>query len=504
VAGLLLGLLGLLQPGSAAGARYQPRARGEAVTVPVGHPAKSYLLLGDEPLVIPLVGPGELTGYVRIHCADAEDAAKQGRLILLGLAGTPAVENLEFRPSSETAYADTRDGRPSAGRKLTWEIPAGEHELELRAQGAGGSPMFAILYYEGPPQPLPPAAPIVTAPRAQRRDPLDVRASVGLQIIYDSNILNNSDDYRDEWGDGTAPWKFRLRTEDDLVLSPSLDVELRRQVLGWGQTRLGISVQTWQYCFNPIKDNTEIASHLRQYLGGSRSLEIAYLYAPMQYIRQLSDREAFSDPDLPLLWRGFLFSKNVTTITYRQRLNRSFSGKILVENNLRYYNRPFLENDIDAWEIRGNLVWRAHRRLDVSLDYSYEDAAARAVDSVGETPLISDDSDASYVRDLYRLGLTWEPRFLRPWVDQIDVVGLLMLYWYTTDKDLFEDPYHAGRRDSNYRLSLELRRHVSRKLTVRLGTFFTERAVDSPWPGDVALDKDFTKQRYWLRLDYDL
>ena len=102
------------------------------------------------------------------------------------------------------------------------------------------------------------------------------------------------------------------------------------------------------------------------------------------------------------------------------------------------------------------------------------------------------------------MGLTWEPRFLRPWIERIDVVGLLMLYWYTTDKALFEDPYHSGRKDSNYRLSLEVRRGVGRKLTVRLGTFFTERAVDSPWPGDVALDKDFTKQRYWLRLDYDL
>jgi hypothetical protein len=191
-------------------------------------------------------------------------------------------------------------------------------------------------------------------------------------------------------------------------------------------------------------------------------------------------------------------------LTYRHRISKSFSGKLILENNQRFYNKPFLENDIDAWEVRGTFYWRPHRHWNFSTDYSFEKATARATDSVGEIPEFSDDSDGSYKRDLYRLGITWKSPFLKKFVERIDLSGLLMIYWFTTDKDLFEDPYHAGRKDTVYKVTLGARRKLSQEITANVGWRFTERSVESPWPGDITLDKDYSKYRVWLGLTYEL
>jgi hypothetical protein len=206
----------------------------------------------------------------------------------------------------------------------------------------------------------------------------------------------------------------------------------------------------------------------------------------------------------PSLYKSFCFTKNTLALTYRQRLSRALSTKLILENNLRYYNRPFLENDIDAWEVRGVVYWNMHKRWRLQLDYSYEDGRALGLDEIGETIKNSDNSDASYTRDLFRLGVTWKPNLPYRLVDSVGLSGLLMLYYYSTEKDLFADPYHSGRKDQVTKLTIELRRKLSKLISADWGIRFTQRTVDSPWPGDVALDKDYDKYRTWLGLTYKL
>jgi hypothetical protein len=490
-------------------ARYTPLPLDEPVTVPIGPSAKPYWRLdATEPLRLNLAGPGVLSGYIRVHFTDREYESKSGSVSLLGAPGLPAAIPLTFRPSDKSRYGDARDGLPSVGEPVAWDLPAGTHTLELRGRCDDGAAVFVVLYYEGPAQPGISAAGRVdrpaAAPRQRRASRFTIRNRVLFEIAYDSNVLDNSDDYLVAWHAGLEPDQFRMRTEDDLVLAPSLELEVRRNLIAPGQTRLNYRFTRWHYLINPIKNNEEFDLYLRQYLGRGRSVEISFVHAPEQYIRQLTDRPPYTPPEDPTTYKEFRFTKNTVGLVYRERILRSLSAKLILEHNLRYYNRPFLENDISAWEIRGVAYWDVHQRCRLQLDYSYEDGRARGYDSVGETRESSDDSDGSYTRDLYRLGLTWEPNL--PWrlIDKIGVSGLLMLYYYTTDKSLFDDPFHSGRKDEVTKVTFEVGRRLSKVITADLGIRFSQRAVDSPWPGDVALDKDYNGYRAWLRFSYQL
>jgi len=506
---VLVGILLILAPGAICHAqvRYIPAPNEAPTLVPVGADGKPYVRLSATPVTYQLVGPGTLTGYARVHFAEGETEPKPGRVILLGIVGTTAVNELTFKPSRSTLYTDARPGQPSGGQKLEWEIPAGEHTLVFNGDSADGSEIFLLLYYAGPEQ----AAGSVSRLEAQvakkpeaKPQRYSVRGLFGLDLIYDSNFLGLSDDYIDDWRTGLYPEEFKNRTVDDFIVSPSLDIEVRRQYIGLGQTRLRGRATMWYYSANHIKHNQQYDFFLRQYLGRGKNLELYYSYAPEQYIRMLSDRPPFTPGEDPSVYKEFRFTKNVLGMAYRHRASRTISLKLVIEKNLRYYNRPFIENDINATEVRGTLYWNALGNLNFSFDYSYEYAAAKAVDSVLETPETSDDSDGTYERDLYRLGITWRPRFLRPLFNRADLSGLLMLYYFPTEKELFEDPFHSGRKDTVYKISLSFERRLNSRLTVNIAGRYTERTVDSPWPGDITLDKDYDKYRIWLGFAYKL
>ncbi len=480
------------------------RPLGKVQQVPIGKDGKIYLSVGSETVKIPVTGPGKLTGYARVPMPSDATTTVAGTLHLGGVPGFPTEIPFEFRSSRRAAWGDDRPGAPSGGRKFNLEVPEGGFTLELTGSVPGGDPILVILYYDGPPQPrMADLAPQKTATTAKKKKPLiTYRGSGSLDVIYNDNILSNSPGYNDDFSSGSYPWKFTNETKDDLVIAPGLEVEARARFFSLGQSRLRFKFKRWMYARNPIKTNTDFHFYLRQYFGKKQSLELYFHFAPEQYIRQLSDRAPGDDPELPINWTEFRFQRNVWNATWRQKISKKLNAKILFEENYRYYNQPFIENDINAWEIRANLAWKMSRVLTLNLDYSFEDAQARAIDESHETPMISDNSDASYRRDLYRIGLDIKHKSLKKLVDKVGVSFLFMDYYFTTEKTLAEDPYHAGRRDMFYKGTVELSRKLAKPLTLKLAVRRTERVVDSPWEGDITTDKDFTQWLYWFSLKY--
>ncbi|RKX31313.1 MAG: hypothetical protein DRP71_13630 [Verrucomicrobia bacterium] len=474
--------------------------------VPIGKAGKLYLTVGDKGIKVPVTGPGVITGYARIAFPPGEEGKVDGLLEFSGVPRMEAQKIMVFSPSRKSTWGDDRPGKPSGGHKFTIEVPEGEFLLELAGFLPGGDPMLIILYYEGPPQPhLAVAKDQAKGERTTKKKAKPAVTFLGhaaIDIIYNDNILTNSPGYNDDFISGTYPWKFINGTVDDLIIAPSFDIEGRSRLVPWGQSRLKFKVKYWRYARNPIKTNTDFHFYFRQYFGKSQSLELYFHFAPEQYIRQLSDRSPLSDREDEIDWTQFRFQRNVWNATWRQRFSKKFSAKVLYEENYRYYNQPFMENDISAWEVRGNLTWKLSRVLTWNFDYSYEDAQGRAIDSVWEIPENSNNSDPSYERDLYRIGLDIRHSALKKVVDRVGLSFLFMDYYYPTTKTLVEDPYHAGRRDMFYKGTVELRKRISKPLTLKLAVRRTERVVDSPWEGDITTDKDFTQWLYWTSLNY--
>ncbi len=472
--------------------------------VPIGKTQKLYLTVGDKGIRVPVTGPGVIRGFVRIAFPDGKVGPVDGLLDLSGVPGLTTRNIFEFTPSSKSSWGDDRPGTPSGGRKFSVEVPEGEYILELVGRVPGGDPLLILMYYDGPPQPhlAGKEAQVAAKPKKKVKKAVTFLGHATFDVIYNDNILSNSPGYNDDFMSGNYPWKFINGTQDDLIVAPSFDIQARARLISWGQSRLKFKVKYWRYARNPVKTNTDFHFYYRQYFGLSQSLELYFHFSPEQYIRQLSDRSPLNDPDLDIDWTEFRFQRNVWNATWRQRISRKFSAKVLYEENYRYYNQPFMENDITAWEVRGNVTYKMSRVFTWNLDYSYEDAQGRGFDELGETPETSDNSDPSYERDLYRIGVDIRYGPFKKLVDRIGLSFLFMDYYYTTQKSLAQDPYHAGRRDMFYKGTVEVRRRLSKPLTLKFAVRRTERVVDSPWEGDITTDKDFTQWLYWTSMSY--
>jgi hypothetical protein len=338
--------------------------------------------------------------------------------------------------------------------------------------------------------------------RAAKAPAWDVRGVVSCAFIYNDNILSASPDELDNFEQGVDPWRYRHHSSDDLVVAPGLDLEARRDLVSLGQSRLRVRVKRWMYTNNPIKTNTDFDFFARQYVGKKQSLELFLHAAPWQYIRDLGDRSPLVDPESPQVMEEFRFQRNTWNLAWRQTISKTLSASLTFERNFRYYNRPFMENDIAAKELRGNVAWQATPALGLSADYSFEDAKGRGYDMVGETATTSDDSDPSYQRDLYRLGLDLALPPSVKWLDGISLSYLYMDYYYTTQRPLVEDPYHVGRHDMNTKYTVEVQRKLTKTVGARLSARRTDRVVESPWSGDLQTDKAFTQWQFWLELAY--
>ncbi len=487
------------------------RPLGSQDTVPVGRSAKPYLVMQDAPLVFPVTGPGTVTLYTRVPMSGPEAPPRKGSLQVAGLGAEVQTHPLEFQVTRSSRYGDAREGVPSGGQKTTLEVPAGNHRLELSGQIVGGGPALVIVYYDGPPQPatpgLMPREVTVKTPKGLSAGPKksawSFRGNAGFDLMYNTNVLTNSDEYLIEFQSGLSPHKFQHNTDDDFVFAPEFDIEARNsKLLPWGQTRFKFKFKHWLYTHNAIKTNTDFHFYGRQYFGKSRSLEGYFHFAPEQYIRDLYDRSPLDGSGEYSSYQAFNFQRNTWNLTWRQKINKKLSVKFIYERNYRYYNQPFMENDIKAWEVRGNATWKFNRTYTMNLDYSFEDGNGRGLDEVGEDILTSDNSDPSYERDLYRIGLTMKHKALRKFISQMDFSFLFMDYYYTTTKNLVQDPYHAGRRDTYYKATAEVRRKLTKTISAKAAVRRTERIVYSPWEGDITTDKDFTQWLYWVNLSY--
>jgi hypothetical protein len=492
---ILMLALGLLVLATAASARvYNPEPSSAHTIISVG--GKGYVQLGADPVTVPLVGPGRFYGYMRVGFDPGETTPKAGTIEVAGINDRTMRLPLTFEPSSATTWDDGRPGTPSGGRKFEFYVPRGIWTARLTASVEGGGLTAAVLYYDGPAQDAEPGS------KKAKKSPWRFRNSFTAEFLYDDNIYTIHDEAIEAFQVGSEDGLPRMKSYDDFIFAPTLDLAAERRFFDVGKTRFRFKVKRWMYAANPIKTNTDFDGYVRQWFPGGKSLEFNVHYAPEQYIRQLGDDAPYDG--LGYRDKEFRFTRNVANLTWRHYVTRKFSYKLIAETNMRYYNKPFQENDIEAWEIRGSVNYKFFDRdLSVTVDYSYEDASGRGHDSVGESAENSDDSDPSYHRDLYRIGLDLDTPWLAPIVDDVGVAYLFMDYYYTTEKPLFDAPYQRGRRDKWAKAFIKASRRITRGVDLDFDFTYSERQVESPWYGDITLDKDYISHRYALALSYD-
>ncbi len=495
-----------------------PSKAGKAVVLVRGDSEKTYLTLSKGGITLPLEGPGELSGWVKMSMAPGKEKGK-GLLELSGVPGLPKTLRYDFSASTKDSFKDGRNKIISGGKKITLSIPAGQHRLKIK----GDDRMLLLLSYDGPPQPLPKErrdaikAKKPKKPKKTKKSGWTFKRKFGLGINYDDNIIHYSDDLMVEYTDGPyLEWyldtgevpdfedgKYRLKSLDDLIVTPSIDLEARRKFFGMGETRFRGKFAYSRYLNNPIKDVKGLTLYLRQYLPGSgQSIELSYKFTPEKYIRELTDRDPYKPSDDPRPWVGFRFASNDFTLNYRHRVHKKLFVTITLEDVHRYYNRPFLEQDLVENEIIGRGDYTLSKNWRLSAIYGTARGWTRRHDTAEETPLNSDDNDNSYTQDRYRLDLHWKPK--KFFFDTINLRYQLRIAYFTSPKVLWDDPFHVGRKDvyDTYRLSLD-RDLPWWDIGASLSIDYSRRTLHSPYTGDISEGMDYDNFQVWLDLTYN-
>jgi hypothetical protein len=345
-----------------------------------------------------------------------------------------------------------------------------------------------------------------TPPPRQPR--LRVSGSVDLQAIYDDNIFRFSPENILEFRRGVEPAKYKLDTYDDLILSPRIEVSFDRAVIGGQAANLRIRYTRWQYMSNPAKTNDSWMIRVRQPLPRRSFVEIGYTYAPIAYVRELSDRPPFAPrTTTPLAWVPFKSIRHASLLALQSRVSDRVTVRIEGGRVLRYYNRPFLENDNSEWNASLTGWFDATRSVRLRGLYAYGDTRARAVDTVGETVETTDDGDPSYKRDMYQLGLRFAPRGGIWKVSQCELGLQYQEYYFTSGLPYYLDPIHTGRKDEVRVAEITLGTSpVWREATLELGYRFTKRSSSSSASAigaeSIEEDKNYVDNRTWLGVSY--
>ena len=332
--------------------------------------------------------------------------------------------------------------------------------------------------------------------------------SFDLELIYDDNVFRYSPENLLEFRQGLNPEKFNLDTYDDFVVSPRLQFSLGRRLIGAYETNILARYTLWQYTSNPDKTNESIWLRLRQPVSRSAFFEAAYTHAPLAYIRELTDRAPFDPRSTTALeWMAFRSTRHAFTLAYQMRLSSRLLARLEGGRTIRYYNRPFMENDNWEWNAEASGWFTLTKSWRVSGRYMYSDTEARALDTVGEERASSDDGDPSYERDLYELGLRFRPPRAIWLFRHCEVSGQYQAYFFTGDQPYHLDPIHTGRKDEVWVAEVgATSAPVWREVTLDLGYRHTERSSSSTASSigadSIEEDKNYEDNRVWMHFSY--
>ena len=342
--------------------------------------------------------------------------------------------------------------------------------------------------------------------RARKNSPrTTLSGTFELQVIYDDNILRSSDGTLLEFRTHSSPYKFRIKKYDDLIVSPKLSFSMARKLIGDRSTSVRFGLTRWQYAENPIKNNDSWSVRLRQQTYPRDFIEASYTYAPSAYIRQLSDRPPYTPRTVPIAWIPFKSARNAFLLGYSRRVSDRITARLDLGRTIRFYNRPFLENDNWEWNATGNASYTLIPAVKLNGRYAYSTVRARARDSVDETKDVSDDGDPSYERDLYEFELDLYPK-RRLWkVTTIALVGQYQAYYFTSKRAPWEDDLHVGRKDevSMFEGGIDTA-PLFGPVAISVGYRYTQRVSSLPANkgADAADEKDYKDNRAWVSATY--
>lgn len=312
-----------------------------------------------------------------------------------------------------------------------------------------------------------------------------------MGVAYDDNILHYSSRDIDDFLNNRRSYRYAIQTYDDLITNLSVAVYWRSGTTQYNR-RLRIKYAQQLYTINPIKDHQTISIHLRAVLDRNQ-IQFGYSYIPRFYIRHLPELDI--EPDGHRFYKPCEFEKHQISVKLSRDLLPYLCSELWYRYGIYDYNPDFNEYDTKAQSFQLVLCGQFDP-FHMNIGYSYKFSRAKGYDEEGESKNTSDDPDISYNQH-------WVGSELAIDLTPSTTIALECNYGrkhFTTQKSFIEDPYHFDRKDWHLRISPSIEMGLSQNLRLHLGYTYLRREVESPAKQEIEEVKDFTNNRFGIRL----
>jgi hypothetical protein len=439
-----------------------------------GRGYRYYPLSQDDPLTFNVSGPIVFTPILRWRFVGPPSGLDvEVQVVVDGVTRWNRVIRARGGNATYPGRADWVAGRSS---RMAVGLPSGEHTVELRLV----APSEGVLDVN----------PVVVRPAVM---PWRIDWRCGMGASYDSNIFRYSDTDVDDFLDGARPERFAMDHIDDVRLEPSVSLSFVREEPGRRETDLRLAGDWRLAAFNGEKSFAKLSVRLKERRPRVAYLSLGYFAVPDYHVRRLWDEDTGE-------YRSCDFRQHTATL----ELGSDRSLPVDVAFRARYdyygYDQDFVEYDSSAGTFGAVGTVRPAGGLRVDLGYALKVLRARGYDEIGETRASSDDSDISYEQDEYSVRVRWEAGKVGGLETVLKFRGTVRKRYYQAAGSAEEDPYHAGREDTYWAVSLQGEFELIDDLDLEAFYEHRRRNADSGYVDDMWLSKDYAADRFGVRL----
>lgn len=348
----------------------------------------------------------------------------------------------------------------------------------------------------------------ISAQNNSGRQKPGLNISAGLTTYYDNNILKYSDKYIDRFLNNEDEGRFHIKTYDDLILSPEIELSSSYRLIGKMNTTLSAGYKLNAYIVNSNVNRSYLSLGLRQHISRKASIKISWEYIPEYYVRHFRDDDwVIIYGYTPETFKPFSFSKENYGAELVNTFFRNTRLKLNFDYSTYYYNSHFTEYDSDNKAFEINLRQPLNKNIRVEASYTYTLSKAKGFDQPGESRQNSDDSDGSFEDDSFLGRVVWDLPDLKKHKHSLDAKIEFGKRYYSSDKSVIVDPLHAGRIDNNMRLNGTYTYNISKSLALAVFYNWFGRNASSVSEENsqyISLEKDYKQSQTGLSINYSL
>jgi hypothetical protein len=346
------------------------------------------------------------------------------------------------------------------------------------------------------------------AQKKSNKKSLQFEAELSFATIYDDNILKYSDKYLNRFLNQEDEGRFHIDTYDDVILYQSVDLSSTFRIFGKLKSKINFDFNNNLYVVNGIKNWYYASLGFQQYFTKRASFKFFYSYLPNFYVRHFRDDDWVDIYGYtPETFVPFGFSKDNFGFWIQNTFFRNTRIKLSLDYSKYYYNKHYTEYDSKNFLYAINLYQQVYKNLKLEVGYHFVTSDAKGYDQPGENKENSDDSDASYEEDGYRLGITWQLPRIKKFDHTLDAEFEFEKRYFTSKHYLELDREHAGRIDDVFQMDFTYSIKLSKSL--KLSAFYNYYLRDTYTSAVenqeyLSAEKDYRQNQVGLKISYNL